>query len=389
MRKKTRKLCKCIGTGLLALTLAFSPLEASASTISQVKDKISQTQQELEGYNEQISDLTDEQDLILEQMDDLQAEIQNLLTTIGLLEDEIAQKEDEIAVKEQEYAQAKLREEAQKDAMTLSLQLMYEKGSTSLIDVLLGSGSFGQLLNGALYVEQVYQYDRDRLAEYVAAKEHVQELWDALVEEKAGLEEDRKSLQDQEQYCEGLKRQLKKQADNYDALIAQATKSADEAKKQLKKEQDELKRLQEEERQKQAAAAAANIKVTNTSYSSIVDNASGSDQGKKIAKYALQFVGNPYVAGGTSLTKGADCSGFTYRVYKDFGYSLPRTSYQQRSAGKSVAYADAQPGDLICYEGHVGMYIGGGYIVHASSAKTGIKVSKANYRTILAVRRIL
>ena len=93
--------------------------------------------------------------------------------------------------------------------------------------------------------------------------------------------------------------------------------------------------------------------------------------------------------GGTSLTKGADCSGFTYRIYQDFGYSIPRTSSQQRSAGTGVAYSEAQPGDLICYDGHVGMYIGGGLIVHASSAKTGIKVSKAQYRTILAVRRII
>ena len=99
--------------------------------------------------------------------------------------------------------------------------------------------------------------------------------------------------------------------------------------------------------------------------------------------------GNPYVAGGTSLTNGADCSGFTYRVFADFGYKLPRTSYEQRSAGTGVDYDSAQPGDIICYDGHVAIYIGGGYIVHASSAKTGIKVSKAGYRTILAVRRII
>jgi cell wall-associated NlpC family hydrolase len=121
----------------------------------------------------------------------------------------------------------------------------------------------------------------------------------------------------------------------------------------------------------------------------VIDNASGSDLGKQIAKYASQFIGNPYVAGGTSLTNGADCSGFTYAVYRDFGYSLPRTSYEQRSAGTSVSYSEAQPGDLICYDGHVAMYIGGGLIVHASTAKTGIKVSYATYREILSVRRII
>ena len=121
----------------------------------------------------------------------------------------------------------------------------------------------------------------------------------------------------------------------------------------------------------------------------VIENASGSDMGKRLAKYACQYIGNPYVAGGTSLTNGADCSGFTFRIYSDFGYSIPRTSYEQRSCGTGVDYSNAQPGDLICYDGHVAMYIGGGLIVHASTQRTGIKISNANYRPILAVRRVV
>ena len=104
--------------------------------------------------------------------------------------------------------------------------------------------------------------------------------------------------------------------------------------------------------------------------------------------YAMQFIGNPYVYGGTSLTNGADCSGFVQSVYKNFGVSLPRSSSQQRSAGTAVDYASAQPGDIVCYAGHVGIYIGNGQIVHASSPTTGIKVGNATYRNILSVRRI-
>ena len=104
-------------------------------------------------------------------------------------------------------------------------------------------------------------------------------------------------------------------------------------------------------------------------------------------------MGNPYVMGGTSLTGGADCSGFVYRVYADFGYSLPRTSYQQETAGVGVSYESAQPGDIICYTGHVGIYIGNGQIVHASNSAPypagGIKISNATYRSIVAVRRIV
>ena len=117
---------------------------------------------------------------------------------------------------------------------------------------------------------------------------------------------------------------------------------------------------------------------------------SGSGSGSSVVDFATQFVGNPYVWGGTSLTDGAACSGFVQSVYANFGVSLPRTSYEQQNAGTEVSYADAQPGDLICYGGHVAIYMGDGKIVHASNAKDGIKISNdATYRTILSVRRLV
>lgn len=164
------------------------------------------------------------------------------------------------------------------------------------------------------------------------------------------------------------------------------SKAEEEAR--LKKEAAERKRAQ------QAAARSAGGKKSSGknsgggggggSYS-----VSGGGLGSSVANYALQFVGNPYVYGGTSLTNGTDCSGFTMGVYRNFGVSLPHSSGAQRAVGYGVgSLAEAQPGDLICYSGHVGLYIGGGQIVHASTAKTGIKVSNAGYRNILAIRRI-
>ena len=109
---------------------------------------------------------------------------------------------------------------------------------------------------------------------------------------------------------------------------------------------------------------------------------------QEVIDYACQFIGNPYVWGGTSLTDGADCSGFVQSVYAHFGISLPRTSYEQRSAGYEVSYEDAQPGDLILYEGHVGLYIGNDQIVNAMNEAQGIGISSATYTNIVAVRRI-
>ena len=161
------------------------------------------------------------------------------------------------------------------------------------------------------------------------------------------------------------------------------------------KEEEEARLAKEEAERKAAQAAAARAAAERAAASDsgkeqiTYSSSGGSEMGRTVADYALQFVGNPYVYGGTSLTNGADCSGFVMSVYANFGVSLPHSSAADRNVGYAVnGLENAQPGDLVCYSGHVALYIGNGQIVHASTSKTGIIVSNANYRTPLSVRRI-
>ncbi|MCI5873833.1 MAG: SH3 domain-containing protein [Clostridiales bacterium] len=169
---------------------------------------------------------------------------------------------------------------------------------------------------------------------------------------------------------------------------------------QAESKEEEAARLAKEEQERQAAAAAAaaarkkeaDAAAASSSEASAAGEATysapTSSNGQAVVNYACQFVGNPYVYGGTSLTNGTDCSGFVMSVYGAFGIGLPHSSSGMRSCGYEVSLSEAQPGDIVCYSGHVGIYVGNGTIVHASTPATGITYSSVNYRTPICVRRI-
>ena len=180
---------------------------------------------------------------------------------------------------------------------------------------------------------------------------------------------------------------------DYVELSTEFVKAESKAEEEARLAREEAERKAAQEAARKAAAKKSSSSSSGSSnhnvQAPVITSGSGSEMGSAVANFACQFVGNPYVYGGTSLTNGADCSGFVMSVYNNFGVSLPHSSAADRSVGSSVdGLANAQPGDIVCYSGHVGIYVGDGKIVHASTSKTGIIISNANYRSVLSVRRI-
>lgn len=415
---RKKKFMRFIGA-VTVLTLVIVAVEpVYATTISEIQQQKEENEKNLNSVNQQISGYKGAQADIGNEIEELDAEMVSLLTDINLIEEAIKTKEEEIEVTQADYDTAVAVKDEQYESMKIRIKFMYEQGEMSYIQLFMESLSVSDMVNKAEYVEKLYAYDRKLLDEYQATVEEVAALQDQLEEEKSELQTSQYELEEEEAYLEEVLAQKKEEYENYSVMLAKAQQEAAayttkikqetaqirqlEEEERRRKEEEERKRKEEEERLKaeqeqllaqqgQSGESQSSSESSQTSSKETSPPASsgGSGKGQDIANYACQFVGNPYVAGGTSLTNGADCSGFVMSVYKNFGYSLPRSSYAQSSVGKSVSYSEAQPGDIIYYGGHVAIYIGNGRIVHASTERTGIKTESATYRSIITIRRIV
>ena len=368
------------------------------------------TQSQLDSVNDQINDLSGEKDDVDAQISELTGQIAEIMASVSLLEDEIADTQVQIEQAQKDYDEAKAKEEAQYHAMKKRIQYLYEKGETSYLELLMEAKSWADMLNKAEYVQEIYTYDRKMLDNYAATVQEVAQLKESLEEQKSELEASEYELEQEKDSLQVSLDEQKELAADYEVQLAKAKQEAAAYKAKIKQQNAEIQKLasqeaarkaeeearkreEEEQRKKQnsqnSQSSSGSTSTASSGGAKTVPPKIGSGSGSDIAQYACQFVGNPYVPGGTSLTNGADCSGFTQSVYRVYGYSIPRNSSSQRSAGREVSYEEAQPGDLICYAGHVAIYLGNGRIVHASSVKTGIKYGNATYKPILSVRRIV
>ncbi len=422
----------------MSLVMIFTNVvNVSASPISDAKNKKKDAEKKLNAINEDIEDIEDQKEDLEQEAEEYEQQLVDLLVTIQIINHDIENKEDEIETAKAEYEVALAKQEKQQWAMNKRIKYMYEKGDMNYMQILLESKKFSDAVNKSTYSEKLYAYDRYQLYLYEQTKEEVIEKQKALDEDMAELEEIKLDAVSQEEELQLLVDEYSENIENFDEQLSGAKEKASQYKEQIQKQSEQIKALEAEEQRKALEAAKkkaeeeakrkaeeearrkaeeeSSAKVNeegsnseessdngdnndegNSSGSESSDGGSssgsssgGSAKGQEIANFACQFVGNPYVPGGTSLTEGADCSGFTMAVYNNFGLSLPRSSYAQAGYGREVSYSEAQPGDIIYYGGHVGIYIGNGLIVHASTQATGIKISNALYRSIITVRRIV
>lgn len=423
-QKWTRAICTVLTSALVFTGPAVegttfsgyinSGLEKAYAKTKKQKDaekKKSQAEQDLKDKKNEINGLKDQQQTTADDIKNKSAKLDEILAAQKKLQTDITSKQAEIEQNQKDLAAAQEKQQEQYDAMKKRIQFMYENSAEDNIwTAIIESNGITDMLNRIEYVSDVYDSDRALMDSYQAAVEQVKEIGTKLDNDMNELTAMQDDYEKQQADVEAAIVALENQKEQYASQIAQAQQQAENYQNIITAQG---KIIQEQEAAAAAAAAQAAAARANSSSSSSSYDGGGAGKGGSIAgdyaagggknpgastgvsgssvvSYAMQFVGNPYVWGGNSLTNGVDCSGFVHEVYAHFGISTPRYSQAFKSVGQAVSFDNIQPGDVVVYPGHVAIYAGGGVIVEAQSTKAGITANRSvQCHTILAIRRLV
>lgn len=416
LHKANRKRKKVVSALLVACIIASLPIaggqntynfltgkiEAFATNWTQKKNeaeqKKNQVQQNLNDTKSHISDMQQDQKDVNSSINSTNANLNTIIAEIEDTSQKIVNKQAEIEQAAQDLAAAQADADAQYEAMKLRIQFMYEHDTDdSMWEALLDSEGMAEMMTRLEYISDVYASDRALMDAYLLAVSMVEERQEELAADMEELVSLQNSLESKKNSLQSTLSNLKDQSADIEQQLADAAKAVTSYQNQIRKLEDLI-------REYEAAAAGVNPDeyegggtgsggfgsakyLTDDSYNP--DYRTNIDP-NELVSYAQQFVGNPYVWGGNSLTNGCDCSGFVKLIFANYGISTPRYSQSFKTSGQPVSFNNMKAGDVVVYPGHVAIYMGNGKIVEAQSSKTGI----TNYRsvrchTITGIRRLL
>ncbi len=339
-----------------------------------------------------IDDIKDEQSDAQDELDALEQQLETIMSEIYELDAQMYLVNQQIAQATENLETAELKEAEQYEAMKCRIVAMYENGNASAIEVILGADNLAGMLKAAENVQALQAYDRQELKNYAETKEKISLLKESLEGEKEQLEA---LYAKQEAEMQKLDRMISEQQAELEVLnekLAEAErKAAEEAER---KAAEAARKAAEEAARKEAEEAAkreeANKNNNQNDEEQVASKPSNPERGQAIVDAAMKYLGVPYVWGGTSMN-GIDCSGLTMRAHEAVGISIPRTSRWQREGGTKVnGLENALPGDVLCYDGHVALYIGNYQCIHAPTTGQVVKIaswSMGPSQPLLAIRR--
>lgn len=356
--------------------------------------------------NPSVDDMKKDKENAESEVTSLQSELTDILDKISTLEQDLKDKQSEIDQANVDLEEAIVRQNRQYQDMKKRIQYMYESGNGNELDLLLSADSFSDLVNKAEYIKNVHDYDRKKQEEYAETTQKIEDLSSSLQKEADSLTKMQTQLQSDKSSLNSMIEGKQSEIAKLDADIQEAVAAQQAAEEEARRQAEAQAAAQAQAQAQSQSQASSQTQTPSAPSGGSAGGSTGShsssgggsasvvppqgQDGWAVVAYARQFLGNPYVYGGNSLTNGIDCSGFTQQIYAAFGVSLGRTDAAQASAGVEVPLSQARAGDLLVYYGHVGIYNGSGGIIHASSPEVGIvEWPSCTYRQLRCVRRVL